>query len=77
MKHRNHTVEGITLAVRLGFVPVAREPYDLVVAVEAWGSEVLAPLRVLLADPGFHASRGARRRCPGDGLSRDHVELPG
>jgi len=23
--------------------------------VEAWDSEVLAPLRVLLADPGFHA----------------------
>ncbi|MGH3979913.1 MAG: molybdopterin biosynthesis protein, partial [Pseudonocardiaceae bacterium] len=50
---------GILAAARafgLDFVPVAREPYDLVVAAEVWDSEVLAPLRALLADTGFRAA---------------------
>jgi putative molybdopterin biosynthesis protein len=40
----------------LGFVPVAREPYDLVVAPGALDGPQLAPLWSLLADPGFRAS---------------------
>jgi putative molybdopterin biosynthesis protein len=37
-------------------VPVAREPYDLVVAPGALDGPQLAPLWALLADPGFRAS---------------------
>lgn len=47
---------GILAAARalgLGFVPVAREPYDLVTTPEILGSGVLDPLLVLLADPAF------------------------
>ena len=40
----------------LDFVPVAREPYDLVVAPGALDGPQLAPLWSLLADPGFQAS---------------------
>jgi putative molybdopterin biosynthesis protein len=40
----------------LDFVPVAREPYDLVVAPGALAGPQLAPLWSLLADPGFQAS---------------------
>ncbi len=40
----------------LGFVPVAREPYDLVVAPGALEGPQLAPLWSLLRDPGFQAS---------------------
>jgi putative molybdopterin biosynthesis protein len=40
----------------LDFVPVAQEPYDLVVTQEAYGSGVLAPLWALLADEKFRAS---------------------
>jgi putative molybdopterin biosynthesis protein len=40
----------------LDFVPVAQEPYDLVVTQEAYGSDVLAPLWALLADEKFRAS---------------------
>jgi len=40
----------------LDFVPVAREPYDLVVAPGALDGPQLAPLWALLADPGFRAS---------------------
>jgi putative molybdopterin biosynthesis protein len=40
----------------LGFVPVAREPYDLVVAPGALDGPQLAPLWSLLRDPGFQAS---------------------
>jgi putative molybdopterin biosynthesis protein len=40
----------------LGFVPVAREPYDLVVAPGALDGPQLAPLWSLLHDSGFQAS---------------------
>jgi putative molybdopterin biosynthesis protein len=40
----------------LDFVPVAREPYDLVVAPGALDGPQLAPLWSLLAEPGFLAS---------------------
>jgi putative molybdopterin biosynthesis protein len=40
----------------LDFVPVDREPYDLVVAPGALDGPQLAPLWSLLADPGFQAS---------------------
>jgi putative molybdopterin biosynthesis protein len=40
----------------LDFVPVNREPYDLVVAPGALDGPQLAPLWALLADPGFQAS---------------------
>jgi len=40
----------------LDFVPVAREPYDLVVAPGAVDGPQLAPLWSLMADPGFRAS---------------------
>ena len=50
---------GILAAARvqgLDFVPVASEPYDLVLTREAYASELLAPLWALLADPHFHAA---------------------
>jgi putative molybdopterin biosynthesis protein len=50
---------GILAATRpfgLDFVPVAQEPYDLVVTQEAYHSGVLAPLWALLADEKFRAS---------------------
>jgi putative molybdopterin biosynthesis protein len=40
----------------LDFVPVTREPYDLVVAPGAIDGPQLAPLWALLGDPGFQAS---------------------
>jgi len=40
----------------LNFVPVAREPYDLVVTQQTYDSALLAPLWALLADEKFHAS---------------------
>ncbi len=50
---------GILAAARqhgLDFVPVAREPYDLVLTREVHDSALLAPLWTLLADPTFHAA---------------------
>jgi putative molybdopterin biosynthesis protein len=50
---------GVMAAARafgLGFVPVTREPYDLVLAVETLEDPVTAPLWALLESPGF---RGA------------------
>ena len=50
---------GILAAARpfgLDFVPVAQEPYDLVVTRDAYDSDVLAPLWTLLADDQFRAS---------------------
>jgi putative molybdopterin biosynthesis protein len=50
---------GILAAARafgLDFVPVAQEPYDLVMTREAVGSPVLAPLWALLADEKFRAA---------------------
>jgi putative molybdopterin biosynthesis protein len=50
---------GILAAARpfgLDFVPVAQEPYDLVVTQEAYDSGMLAPLWALLADEKFRAS---------------------
>ena len=43
-------------AFGLGFVPVAREPYDLVMAADAWNSELLAPLQTLLGTPDFRSA---------------------
>jgi putative molybdopterin biosynthesis protein len=56
---RADTGLGILAAARpfgLDFVPVAQEPYDLVVAQEAYDSDVLSPLWALLADEKFRAS---------------------
>jgi putative molybdopterin biosynthesis protein len=50
---------GILAAARafgLGFVPVTREPYDLVVAAEAMDSPLLAPLWALLQSDRFQAA---------------------
>ncbi|HEY3895774.1 MAG TPA: molybdopterin biosynthesis protein [Pseudonocardiaceae bacterium] len=50
---------GILAAARpfgLDFVPVAREPYDLVLTREAHDSDALAPLWALLAQESFRAS---------------------
>ena len=49
---------GIQAAARafgLDFVPVAQEPYDLVLRTAGLDSEVLAPLWALLEQPEFHA----------------------
>ncbi len=43
-------------AFGLDFVPVAQEPYDLVVAADAWDTELLAPLRALLDTPSFRST---------------------
>ncbi len=53
---RADTGLGIVAAARafdLDVVPVAREPYDLVIGAEAWASDRLAPLRALLEDDRF------------------------
>ena len=50
---------GVLAAARafgLGFVPVAQEPYDLVMAAEALEDQLLAPLWELLASPQFRSS---------------------
>ena len=50
---------GILAAARafgLGFLPVTREPYDLVVAAEAMDSPLLAPLWALLQSDRFQAA---------------------
>ncbi len=50
---------GILAAARaydLDFVPVAQEPYDLVLTRETAESDLLAPLWRLLADPAFRAA---------------------
>ena len=50
---------GVLAAARafgLGFVPVTREPYDLVLAPEGPEDPKLAPLWALLDDPGFKAA---------------------
>jgi len=50
---------GIMSAARafgLGFVPVTREPYDLVVAADAMDSPLLAPLWALLRSDRFQAA---------------------
>jgi putative molybdopterin biosynthesis protein len=50
---------GIMAAARafgLDFVPVSREPFDLVVAADAMDSELLAPLWALLRSDGFQAA---------------------
>jgi putative molybdopterin biosynthesis protein len=43
-------------AFELDFVPVTREPYDLVLAAETLEDPVTAPLWALLAEPGFRAA---------------------
>ena len=43
-------------AFGLDFVPVTREPYDLVLATDTLEAPATAPLWALLGDPGF---RGA------------------
>jgi putative molybdopterin biosynthesis protein len=55
---RADTGLGIQAAARafgLDFVPVVREPYDLVLRTAGLDTEVLAPLWVLLEQPGFRA----------------------
>jgi len=50
---------GILAASRafgLGFVPVAREPYDLVMAADTLDDPLVGPLLVLLADEDFRTS---------------------
>jgi putative molybdopterin biosynthesis protein len=50
---------GVLAAARafgLGFVPVTREPYDLVLAAETLEDPVAAALWALLADPSFRAA---------------------
>ena len=50
---------GILAAARafdLDFVPVAREPYDLVVGLDAVDDPLLAPLWALLRSAGFRAA---------------------
>jgi putative molybdopterin biosynthesis protein len=50
---------GVLAAARafgLDFVPVAREPYDLVMAADTVADPILAPLWTLLEDPGFRAA---------------------
>ena len=42
-------------AFKLDFVPVAREPYDLVLAAGTLQDPVLAPLWALLEEPAFRA----------------------
>jgi len=46
-------------AFGLDFVPVAREPYDLVLRADSVHDDLLAPLWDLLADPGFRAAAEA------------------
>jgi len=43
-------------AFGLGFVPVTREPYDLVVAPEALEDPKLAPLWALMGEPKFRTA---------------------
>jgi putative molybdopterin biosynthesis protein len=43
-------------AFGLDFVPVTREPYDLVLATETLEDPVTAPLWALLAEPAFRAA---------------------
>ena len=53
---------GILAAARafgLGFVPVAREPYDLVLGAETVDDDLLAPLWALLASDDFRAEVAA------------------
>jgi hypothetical protein len=66
---------GILAAARafgLDFIPVAREPYDLVLRASMVDDELLAPLWALLQEPDFQAhieSLGAIRAVrPGDGF---------
>ena len=56
---RADTGLGILAAARafgLDFVPVAEEPYDLVLTRQAHDCDLLAPLWALLADEQFHAA---------------------
>src|SRR3954449_6188531 len=76
---RAHRGLGIMAAARafgLHFVPVAREPYDLVLATDTLGDPVTAPLWELLDDPGF---RAAVHALGGDGAEEmgRRVRLPG
>ena len=50
---------GVMAAARafgLGFVPVTREPYDLVLMAETLEHPVMAPLWALLEQPAFRAA---------------------
>ena len=50
---------GVMAAARafgLGFVPVTREPYDLVLMAETLENPVMAPLWALLEQPAFRAA---------------------
>jgi len=49
-------IRSATQTFGLDFVPVAQEPYDLVLTKQTYGSSLLAPLWALLADDTFRAS---------------------
>ncbi|MFZ0873059.1 MAG: substrate-binding domain-containing protein, partial [Pseudonocardiaceae bacterium] len=49
-------IRAATQPFGLDFVPVAQEPYDLVLTQQTYHSDVLAPLWPLLADPTFRTS---------------------
>lgn len=55
-------IRGAAVALGLDFVPLTWERYDLVIPQPYWESDLLAPLRALLADPRFQA---AVRALPG------------
>ncbi len=54
-------------ALQLDFVPLTHEPYELVIPVAHYESDLLAPLRTLLADEAFRAAVAA---LPGYDVSR-------
>jgi len=49
-------VRAAARAFDLGFVPVTRQPYDLVVAPDALEDPKLAPLWTLMDEPEFRAA---------------------
>ena len=82
---RADTGLGIQAAARafgLDFVPVAREPYDLVLRAASLADAVLAPLWALLEQPDFRSRGGEARRLlvrrdrPTDPLRRIRIDDP-
>ena len=82
---RADTGLGIQAAARafgLDFVPVAREPYDLVLRAASLADAVLAPLWALLEQPDFRSRGGEARRLlvrrdrPTDPLRRVRIDDP-
>ncbi len=52
-------VRAAAQALDLDFVPIGWERYDLVIPRTHWDSDLLAPLRMLLHNPAFHAAVAA------------------